>query len=38
MAIKLISKNVFDRCTLQDDFIILCPKFGTDKISGLNDH
>ena len=25
------------RCTLQDDFIICCPKFGTDKISGLND-
>lgn len=24
-------------CTLQDDFIILCPEFGTDKISGLSD-
>ena len=24
-------------CTLQDEFIIPCPKFGTDKISGLND-
>ena len=25
------------QCTLQDEFIIPCPKFGTNEISGLND-
>ena len=26
-----------EHCTLQDEFIIPCPKFGTNEISGLND-